>query len=113
MPDPETPAPPRFMPIYDNVLLGHADRRRIVSDEDRRRFLAGDRFGTAGFLVDGFGAGTWSVERSNFRATLIIQPLRRLAAGERNAVEEEGARLLAFLAGDASDRQVRFRPAES
>lgn len=107
IPDPGTPAPPRFLPVYDNVLLGHADRRRIVSDEDRKAYVGGE-MGYAVFLVDGFAAGSWSVERSGRTAVLRIRPLRRLARQSRAAIEDEGLELLALLARDASDRMVRF-----
>lgn len=105
LPDPDTPAPPRFLPEYDNALLAHADRSRIVSEEDRKR--AGITGGFA-LLVDGFGAGTWKIERSAAAATLMIQPFVRLAPRDRTAVAEEGARLLAFLATDAKTHDVRF-----
>jgi hypothetical protein len=55
-PDPDTPAPPRFLPEYDNVLLSHADRARIIA-----RPVALPRGGTRGtVLVDGFVAAAWS-----------------------------------------------------
>lgn len=103
-PDPDTPAPPRFLPDYDNVLLGHADRTRIISDEHRK---AG-AIGKPTLLVDGFARGTWRVERAGDRVTLWIEPFRALASRDRASVEEEGARLLGLLGGDAHGRHVRF-----
>ena len=50
-PDPETPAPPRFLPEYDNLLLSHADRSRVIAEEDRPRV-----FGKGAVLVDGYVA---------------------------------------------------------
>ncbi len=104
-PDPETPAPPRFLPEYDNAILSHADRRRIISDEDRRRSI------TFILLVDGFARGTWKLARQRGVATLTITVAERLEHADRQAVEAEGARMLSFLA--AGDRQeIRFADRE-
>lgn len=105
LPDPDTPAPPRFLPVYDNAFLGHADRSRIVSEEHRQRAAL---VGGSGFLVDGFGAGMWRIDRANGSATLVIEPFERLAKRDRSALAEEGERLLAFVAADAERRDVRF-----
>ena len=75
--DPDQPAPPRFLPEFDNVFLGHADRRRIVSDEHRR--MAGVGVGASTFLVDGFIAGTWKLVREKNVARLLIGPFEPLA----------------------------------
>jgi hypothetical protein len=108
-PDPATPAPPRFMPQYDNVLLGHADRSRVISEEHRRRLLAGGLLvGGAAFLVDGFVAGTWRIERQRDSAILHLAPLDPLSPRDRKALAAEGAGLLAFAAADASSLDVRL-----
>lgn len=105
-PDPDTPAPPRFLPEYDNVLLAHADRSRIVSDADRRRVTTRNEvLGTV--LVDGFVAGTWRVVRRRRVATLGVALLRG-TADEHDAVHAEAVRLLAVLAADAETREVRL-----
>jgi Winged helix DNA-binding domain len=108
-PDPDTPAPPRFLPSYDNVTLGHADRTRIVSDELRREIAASAGMRPIStFLVDGTVAGTWAIVRDGETATLTIEPERRLSKLERSALAEEGARLLAFSAEAATNHDVRF-----
>jgi hypothetical protein len=107
MPDPDAPAPARFLPDYDNAFLGHADRARIVADEDLPRLRAGNGFQPP-FLLDGFVGGTWKVARTKDRATLALRPLRRLASADRAALEGEGGRLLAFLAPEARRRDVRL-----
>jgi hypothetical protein len=91
--------------VYDNAVLAHADRSRVVSQEHRRR--AAD-VGGAGFLVDGFGAGMWKIDRANGGATLVIEPFDRLAKRDRTSLAEEGARLLAFVEADAERHDVRF-----
>ncbi len=107
-PDPDTPAPVRFLPEYDNVLLGHADRTRIVAADDRRHLssIDGRNVGTA--LVDGFVRCTWKVTREGRDATLCIKPAIRLTGRNRAEVEREGGRLLEFLAADAETRRVAF-----
>src|SRR6188472_968016 len=97
-PDPDTPAPPRFLPEYDNVLLGHADRSRIIPPGRRIPLPPGNGASMGTFLVDGFYAGTWRITRSSGRATLSIHSLETLRPGDRAALEVEGARLLAFAA---------------
>jgi hypothetical protein len=112
LPDPDTPAPPRFLPTFDNVVLSHGDRSRIISEGDRRRLTAesyGGTFGTV--LIDGFVRGRWKIDRGRDATTLEIKPLKRLAKNDGASVTEEGARLLAFAAADAENRDVLFSPA--
>jgi len=110
LPDPETPAPPRFLPEYDNVLLSHKDRTRITDRDRKVPWPAGDggRMGT--FLVDGFTAGTWRVDRVGGRATLAITPWAPIGQAARSAVEIEAAGLLDSVAPD-DDHDVRWKPA--
>jgi hypothetical protein len=103
-PDPDSPAPPRFLPDFDNALLAHADRSRIIAGDHRTR--AG--IGKPTVLVDGFVRGTWKIARKRAHATLIIEPFERLRRQDRAAVAEEGARLLTFAAADIRTRDVRF-----
>ena len=109
-PDPHTSAPPRFLPEYDNVLLSHADRSRIVADEYRARLMTvnGQIIGTV--LVDGFVRATWKIKRHRCTATLTVTPFKRLAKKDAASVTEEGVRLLTFTAGDAQARDVRLTP---
>ncbi|GAB2899310.1 winged helix DNA-binding domain-containing protein [Streptomyces mayteni] len=95
-PDPETPAPVRFLPEFDNAILGYQDRGRIIDDAHRGLSVAGARV----VLVDGRTAATWKVTAG----TVTVTPLRRLAAADRTAVAEEGGRLAAFLSDAESDR---------
>jgi DNA glycosylase AlkZ-like len=99
----DTPAPPRFIPDYDNLILGHADRTRVIADADRKRvFVSGGGRVLGTVLVDGFVAGTWKVERpTRKRATLVVTPFRDLAGADRDALAAEGEALLAFAAPGA------------
>ncbi len=95
-PDPDTPAPVRFLPAFDNAILGYHDRGRIIDDAHRGLSVAGARV----VLVDGRVAATWSVEAD----TVLISPLGRFTRADRTAVAEEGQALASFLSGDESDR---------
>jgi hypothetical protein len=114
LPDPDTPAPPRFLPTYDNIVLSHKDRGRMLGDHGAwsvgpNQFDEVFRGGS--ILVDGFISGGWRLERAKGRATLVVLPVRPLGAADRAAVAAEADRLVAFLAADAGDRNVRFEPA--
>jgi hypothetical protein len=106
-PDPGTKVPVRFLPEYDNVLLSHADRTRIVSEEDRKFLFFGGGVLTSTILVDGFVHGTWKVVRKSKAATLEISPYRPLLKKDIAALTAEGKRLLAFAATEAK-HEVRF-----
>ncbi|MVZ99091.1 winged helix DNA-binding domain-containing protein [Actinomadura sp. LD22] len=95
-PDPGTPAPVRFLPAFDNAILGYRDRGRIIDDVHRGLSVTGTRM----VLVDGRVAATWSVEAG----TVAVTPLRRLTRAERAAVAEEGRPLASLLTNDESDR---------
>ncbi|WP_233262252.1 winged helix DNA-binding domain-containing protein [Vitiosangium sp. GDMCC 1.1324] len=107
-PDPDTPAPVRFLPEFDNVLVSHDDRGRVISDEDRKRVATRNGMVPGGLLVDGFFRGAWKFRQSRGTTTLLIEPYKRLSAQERTAVEEEGERLLDFAAADAKTRDIQF-----
>jgi hypothetical protein len=109
LPDPRTPAPPRFLPEYDNVALSHQNRSRLFDGTG-----AGGTFPTGSFigtlLVDGFYRAPWKLDGE----TLRVQRFARLP-GEgddvADAVRAEGAALLALLAPDADSPQVVLAPA--
>jgi hypothetical protein len=103
LPDPETPAPVRFLPEFDNVFLSHDERSRIVD----RKYL--DQVLMHGFLlVDGFIRGVWKTDRKRGDVTLVIGLWDRLEAADRAEVEPEAVRLLDFVAADAGTRDIRF-----
>jgi hypothetical protein len=94
LPDPDTPAPVRFLPKWDNVLLAHADRTRVLPEEHRRTVIKQNGDVAQTFLVDGFVAGIWRVEQGR----VVVEPFGRLTREARAEVEGEAARLEAFLA---------------
>lgn len=110
LPPADTPAPPRFIPDYDNLVLSHLDRGRVISEEHRRKvFLPAARV-RATFLIDGFVRGAWKIEKARKAATLLIEPFERLSREDRGTLCEEGERLVRFLAEPqgAETFEVRF-----
>ena len=91
-PDPGTPAPPRFLPEFDNLLLSHADRTRVIRPEHRGRNWQANQAYRA-LLVDGFLAGLWKLEED----ALVIEPFGKLTKAQREDVTAEGARMLAAM----------------
>ena len=94
-------APVRFLPEFDSVLLAFADRSRIIADEHRPAIATKNLLVPATFLVDGFVAGTWKIERKSKTATLSIKPFGSLPKRVRRDLEDEGERLLRFAEDDA------------
>ena len=110
LPDRDTPAPVRFLPVYDNVLLSHSDRSRIIRPEDRRRAIEAAYAGSFGtVLIDGFARATWRMARQAGRASLRIGLLDPLSESDLDDVTEEGDRLLTFFEPDAETREVQFQ----
>jgi hypothetical protein len=108
LPDPDTPAPPRLLPDYDNLWLSHGDRTRVVSDAHRRMAVSVNGVSPGSFLVDGFVGGFWKMARDGTTAVVRIQPFAPIEADARRALAAEAERLLAFAEPDAADRDVRF-----
>jgi hypothetical protein len=107
LPGPRTRAPARFLPEFDNVLLSHADRRRILPDGTLSMLSLGNGLSPA-FLVDGYVAGSWRLERATRSVTLRVSAFEPLPAAARRELEAEGERLLRFAAPDADRRAVAF-----
>jgi hypothetical protein len=109
-PDPDTPAPVRFLPDFDNVTLSHADRTRIVDDAVRKRIWTANGMLPGTVLVDGRVSGTWTVDHDG-AATLNVTLFVPVARAGWTAIADEGAALLAFAAPDATDHDVRITAA--
>jgi hypothetical protein len=101
-PDPEAPAPVRFLPEYDNLLRSHEDRSRVLSDDHRTRLATPNDSPKPTVLVDGVVTGGWKLDAKRRGATLVIEPFRPLTDDEHKAVTAEAERLLAFAAPEAS-----------
>ena len=95
LPEPDTPAPVRFLPKWDNVLLGFADRTRVLPEQYRKSIIRVNGDVAATFLVDGFVAGIWRVEDGR----VVLEPFAPLSRATRRELEDEAARLEAFHAG--------------
>jgi hypothetical protein len=91
LPDPDTPAPPRFLAPFDNAILAHADRTRIVPTAYREAVFKDRLMRT--FLIDGFVAGSWRVERE----ILHVRPFERLPRPDARAIRTEAERVVDFL----------------
>jgi hypothetical protein len=101
-PDPETPAPPRFLPEYDNLLLSHADRSRVIPHGRPVPLPPGNGSAQGTVLVDGLWNGTWRVTSE----VMTIESFVPLTGEEADAIGAEGMRLLGFLGAAAPE--IRF-----
>ena len=94
LPDAETPAPVRFLPKWDNVLLAFADRTRVLPEAYRKTVIGVNGDVAQTFLVDGFVAGIWRVEGGR----VVTEPFAKLSRPVQRELEDEAGRLEAFLA---------------
>lgn len=110
-PDPDTPAPVRLLPDFDNLMVAYTDRTRVLTDTYRRRVCVGAMVAPT-VLVDGTVRGTWKLRwdrvRGNETATLAVDLFERLSPADRDAVEAEATRLLDF-AGSGQGSGVVIR----
>ena len=108
-PDAGVAAPPRLLPMWDSLLLGHADRTRVIADGDRRRVVAtnGDTYPT--FLVDGRVAGLWWAVSDEGRTRIELEPFGDLRAADRAALEREAEALAAFVEPHEPEVYRRYR----
>ncbi|WNI18542.1 winged helix DNA-binding domain-containing protein [Actinacidiphila sp. ITFR-21] len=109
--DPALPAPARFVADFDNLLLSHADRTRILGDVPKTRVITVNGLVRGTVLIDGFVGGTWRFERTKgVAAAVAVTPFTALRAADRDTLAEEGARLLAAADPAAAAYDVRFEP---
>jgi hypothetical protein len=101
-PEADSPAPPRFLGEFDNMLLSYADRARIMDETHRKRVFTTNGIIRAVFLLDGFVAGTWKLAHKSELAELHLYPFRELTEQERYALSAEAESLLRFAFPNAS-----------
>jgi hypothetical protein len=94
LPEPDVPAPVRFLPKWDNVLLGFADRTRVLPEQYRKTIIGVNGDVAPAFLVDGFVAGIWRFEGGR----VVPEPFAPLSRASRRELEDEAGRLEAFHA---------------
>jgi hypothetical protein len=112
-PPADTPAPVRFLPDFDNLVMAHADRRRFLADAHRRQvYLPGLRLAPT-LLVDGFVAATWGVTRAKGTATLTVDAFEPLSKKVQAEAAAEGERLLHFVEPEAKAFDVAFANASA
>ncbi|MBG6140535.1 winged helix DNA-binding domain-containing protein [Longispora fulva] len=102
LPDADLPVPPRLVAAFDNLILSHADRSRILPDAHRKRIFSVNGQIPATVLIDGFVAGTWKITDT----ALLIETFEELRPADREALAEEGAGLLGFA--EAGTTKVEF-----
>ena len=133
-PDPDTPAPARFLPEYDNLLFSYADRTRINPANHTIPLFPGNGAALGYYLLDGFWSGLWRTDRTRPKKTpgnraasggrqsaegiegakgsgtirLTVQHFGPLTTAARDELTGEGLKLLAFLAPDVQSPQIHF-----
>jgi hypothetical protein len=100
-PGPDVSAPVRFLPEFDNLLLSHAKRERIIADEHRPAVFTKNLRVKATYTVDGLVAGLWTSEKKRAVATLTLTPFGRTPKQAKADLEREGSALIRFLEPDA------------
>lgn len=107
-PGPDVAAPVRLLPDFDDLLLSHADRRRVLAERHRARMASRNGMPPATVLLDGEARASWRVERTGGTATVVVRRWEpRLPPGTRDELEAEALRVLAMAAPDA-DHDVRI-----
>lgn len=107
-PDADTPAPVRFLPLFDNVYLGFDNRRRMLEENDLKRVNMLREFKPA-VLIDGIIAAGWTIEEKKGAAVLDIEPYHKITKAQIRAAEAEGLAFLKFMREDATSYDVRVQ----
>jgi hypothetical protein len=112
-PGEDAPAPPRLVAEFDNLVLSHAERSRVISPDATQRIYTVNGVIPGTVLIDGFVAGMWRLDRGRDAATLTIELFGPQSPpgldSERDALTAEAGRVLAFGAPGPA-HHVRFAP---
>ena len=115
-PGEDAPAPPRLVAEFDNLILSHAERSRVISAVATKKIYTANGVVPATVLIDGFVAGMWRLDRIRDAGTVTIELFGRDGSpgsgAERDALAAEAGRVLAFGAPGAA-HHVRFAPLKS
>jgi hypothetical protein len=107
LPDGETPAPVRLLPVWDATLLAHARRAGVLPEQYRPLiFTSSNPQSTPAFLVDGVVAGVWRHDGDR----IVLEPWRPLDAATRRALDDEAERLADLYREPERDRGLGDSP---
>ena len=107
-PGADAPAPVRFLPKWDNLLLAYQNRERVLPARYRKTVIKVNGDVMPSILVNGVVAGGWSITRSKDTALLNIELFEPIDPAARAQLEEEGMRLIKFVEPDASTLDVKI-----
>ena len=109
LPDPDTPVPVTVVGPFDNLLLGHADKTRVISKDHEKRVAGVNAIIRGTYLVDGRVAGAWKVDRSRkTHVRLAIERFSPLSDDQTDELVHRAEELLDFAAEDAPKRSIAF-----
>ena len=103
-----TPAPIRFLPEYDNILIAHKDRRRVLPEAQRKKVFVSAGRVLGSVLIDGFVGAIWKARREKTKAILLVSLFEKQTDEILGGIEAEGSTLLRFIEDDAKDFRVEF-----
>ena len=106
--DEDIPAPIRFLPEYDNILIAHKDRSRILPEAQRKKVFVSAGRVLGSVIIDGFVAAIWRVERDKTGATLRVTLFEEQTDDVLESIEAEGLALVRFIEEAAEDHRVEF-----
>ncbi|CAM3364231.1 winged helix DNA-binding domain-containing protein [Stackebrandtia soli] len=104
--DPDTHAPARLLAAFDNALMLHTTRERIIDADSSKRIFTKNGIVEGTFLVDGFVAGSWKPTITKTSASISLTPFRSIDREWTDALVAEAERILRIAAPDVADRDV-------
>lgn len=106
---PDAPAPIRFLPEYDNILIAHRDRRRILPEAHRKKVFVSAGRVLGSLLIDGFVSAIWKTRCDRSRATMQVSLFQTASDDSLAEIEAEGLALLRFVEDDAQTFHIEFK----